>query len=52
MFLYDGSGDDINIVGFKTNNIALKIHHNKTQRNLKRKPKNKQKKMMEKPVQL
>jgi hypothetical protein len=37
MFLYDGSGHDINIVGFKTNNIALKIHHNKTQRNIKQK---------------
>jgi hypothetical protein len=32
MSLYDGTGNDINIVGFKTNNIALK---NTTQHNQK-----------------
>ena len=47
MSLYDGTGNDMNIVGFKTNNIALKVHHNKILRNLKQKQKNKQKKMME-----
>ena len=47
MSLYDGTGNDINIAGFKTTNIELKnTPHNKTLRNLNQKPKNKEKKMM------
>jgi hypothetical protein len=52
MSLYDGTGNDINIAGFKTTNIALKNTPQKKTKEYKTKQKNKQKKMMEKQVQI
>ena len=52
MPLYDGTGNDINIAGFKTTNIALKNTPQQNPKEFKTKTeKNKQKKMMEKQVQ-
>ena len=50
MSLYDGTGNDINIAGFKTTNIALKNTPQQNPKEFKTKQKNKQKKMMEKTV--
>ena len=52
MSLYDGTGNDMNIAGFKTTNIALKNTPQQNPKEYKQKQKNKRKKMMEKQVQL
>ena len=52
MSLYDGTGNDMNIVGFKTNNIALKNTPQQNPKEFKTQTENNQIKMMEKQVQL
>ena len=51
MSLYDGTGNDVNIAGFKTTNIALKNTAQQNPKEFKIKAEIKQKNMMEKQVQ-
>jgi hypothetical protein len=48
--LYDGTGDDMHSVGFKTNNIALKNTPKQNSKEFKTRTENQAKKIMEKHV--